>query len=339
MPLQSTRSEKSESLVGRFRRGPERTDTKSAAPPIALCLALRQARSVTWLCNERLGKEGMMSKLMRVVDERYQHGPLSSAGQPAAGESCGMADLLRLMGGDSAALASYGEAQLPVALRRLQAAEALFHEGAPAEALYFVRAGTFKSYRTAEDGYEQVLAFAGRAELLGFDGLDTGRHPNAAVALEDSSVYVVPLRDFLAAGPRCPAFDRLLQRAVSVALSRRGELAELMGAVAAEVRLVRFLLQLSQRMAACGQSPRRFHLRMGRRDIASYLGVAHETVSRSFAALARWGLVCVDNREVEILDMPGLKAFALNTRRQMEDGAHMGVHLAALRTGIEQCAA
>ena len=113
----------------------------------------------------------------------------------------------------------------------------------------------------------------------------------------------------------CRQLDQLVHRAVSSALTRRGELADVMAAVAAEVRLARFLLQLSRRMAECGQSPRRFHLRMSRRDIASYLGVAHETVSRSFGALARWGWLRVDNREVEILDLPGLKQFALNTRR------------------------
>ena len=116
---------------------------------------------------------------------------------------------------------------------------------------------------------------------------------------------------------------------------RRGELAEMMAAVAAEVRLARFLLQLSRRMDECGQSPRRFHLRMSRRDIASYLGVAHETVSRSFGALARWGWLRVDNREVEILDLPGLKHFALNTRR----GGRRGPRRRRLRSaGLHLCA-
>jgi CRP/FNR family transcriptional regulator len=79
------------------------------------------------------------------------------------------------------------------------------------------------------------------------------------------------------------------------------------------------MLQLSSRMEACGQSPRRFRLRMGRRDIASHLGVAHETVSRSFQALARWSLLSVSNREVEILDMDGLKTLAHCTRRHLDD--------------------
>jgi len=101
-------------------------------------------------------------------------------------------------------------------------------------------------------------------------------------------------------------------------LARSRELVDIMAAVASEVRLARFLIQHSRRMADCGQSPRRFLLRMGRREISSMLGVAHETVSRSFTALSSLGLVQVCAREVEILDMDGLGAFARSTRRQLD---------------------
>jgi CRP/FNR family transcriptional regulator len=72
---------------------------------------------------------------------------------------------------------------------------------------------------------------------------------------------------------------------------------------------------------------------MNRRDIASYLGVAHETVSRSFTALAGWRLVDVDNREVAITDMDGLRALSLGTRRQIDEAsrrclAHPAAHVA-----------
>lgn len=231
-----------------------------------------------------------------------------------------MADLLRLLGAGSEAVNA--GVDMPIPVRRLHTGDALFHEGAPADAIYFVRAGTFKTFCTAEDGYEQVLGFAVRGEVLGFEALANGTHPSAAMALEESSVYSLPLAEFQSLGRRLPELELLVHRAVSSALTRRGELAEMMAAVAAEVRLARFLLQLSRCMADCGQSPRRFHLRMSRRDIASYLGVAHETVSRSFGVLARWGWLCVHNREVEILDLPGLTQFALNTRRGVDDGPH-----------------
>jgi len=239
-----------------------------------------------------------------------------------------MADLLRLMGADGAGMVAGGD--LPVPIRRLHEGDTLFHEGSHAEAIHFVRAGTFKIFSTAGDGYEQVLGFAGRGEVLGFDAICTGQHPSEALALEDSSVYVLLLRDYVELGQRIPAFERVVLRAASAALARRGELADVMAAVAAEVRLARFLIHLSDHLAASGQSPRRFHLRMGRRDIGSYLGVAHETVSRSFTALVAQGLVRVDNREVEIVDMDGLKAFSCGTRRQLDDGPRLHGHHAGV---------
>ena len=55
--------------------------------------------------------------------------------------------------------------------------------------------------------------------------------------------------------------------------------------------------------------------------VSSLLGVAHETVSRSFSALAALGMVDVSDREVEILDMEGLKRFARSTRRHLDEPA------------------
>lgn len=258
-----------------------------------------------------------MGNVTRLLDEQTLVGIRTSVVKRGIGEQSSMSDLLQLLGGRVNDVPM--DLTLPIPLRRLHSGDTLFHEGGDAEAIYFVRAGTFKTFRTAEDGYEQVLGFAGRAEVLGFDALCMDQHPNSAVALEESSVYVILTRDLFSLGQRFPALDRMVHLAVSSALTLRGELANVMAAVAAEVRLARFLVQLSQRMAATGQSPRRFHLRMSRRDIASHLGVAHETVSRSFSALAGWGIVRVDNREVEILDMDGLKALSRSTRRNVDE--------------------
>ena len=211
-------------------------------------------------------------------------------------------------------------------IRRLRARDRLFHEGSRADSVYFVRAGTFKTFRTAEDGYEQVLGFSGRAELIGFDALCRGQHPTACVALEESSVFSLLIRDLIEPGRRTPSVDRMLAMAVSRALQQRNDLADVMAAVAAEARLARFLLQWSARMAGCGQSPRRFYLRMGRRDIASYLGLAHETVSRSLQTMVRWDLLSVNNRAVDILDMDGLKTLARNTRRPAGDMQPRAAH-------------
>jgi CRP/FNR family transcriptional regulator len=228
-----------------------------------------------------------------------------------------LSELLRLMG------AEVGDAALtdthPVAIRRVRCGATLFHEGIEAESIYFVSIGSFKSIRTAEDGYEQVLGFARRGELLGFDAVCMGNHPTAAIALEDSRVFAMRIQDVFTLSQRMPALDRVLHMAVSRQLTARAEIADVMAAVAADVRLARFLVQLSARMQAAGQSPRRLYLRMSRSDIASYLGVAHATVSRSFSALAAWGCLRVSNRDVEILDLPRLRAFSRSTRGLIEE--------------------
>jgi CRP/FNR family transcriptional regulator len=91
------------------------------------------------------------------------------------------------------------------------------------------------------------------------------------------------------------------------------------------VRLARFIVWWSNRMAERGQSPRRLLLRMSRRDIGSLLGVAHETVSRSFSNFVDQGLLRVDNREIEIMDFAGLKARTRNTRGLADDASSQGV--------------
>jgi len=239
-------------------------------------------------------------------------------------ESNPLRDLLRLLDSSDADADAGGTVDMAISVRRLHEGDTLYGEGARADAFYFVRAGTFKTVNTGEDGYEQVLGFTGRGEALGFDAIGMGRYGNEAIALEESSVYVVPLRTYFARGPRSRALDEAVFRAISHALLRRSELANVMAAVAAEVRLARFLTHLSQQMQSRGQSPRRFHLRMSRRDIASYLGVAHETISRSFGTLVAWGLVTVDNREVEIMDLEMLKTLAGGTRRTVDEHAHFG---------------
>lgn len=253
-------------------------------------------------------------------------------GAPAAS----LQDLLHTAGCEVQADASVAGFTVPV--WRARSGAALLHEGAAAEAVHIVRSGSFKCVKTSEDGYEQVLSFVGPGEVIGFEAISRGHHTASVIALEDASVFTLPLRELDRWRQRHPSLDRALQFALSRQLARSADVAEMMAAVAAETRLARFLVWLSGRMAERGQSPRRLYLRMSRRDIASLLGVAHETVSRSFSALADWGCLRVDNREVEILDEAALRACTRGTRGAPDDGARHGgaerLRPAARRTAV-----
>ena len=233
-------------------------------------------------------------------------------------------ELLAAMGAEVPPVALHSLPDLRVPVLRVRAGATLLHEGASPESVHVVRSGSFKCLKTSEDGYEQVLAFSGPGEVLGFEALSRGHHTCSVVALEDSTVFAVPLRELDHWRQCAPALDHALQFALSRQLARAGEIAEMMAAVAAETRLARFLMWMSACMAERGQSPRRLYLRMSRRDIASLLGVAHETVSRSFTALAEWGYLRVVNREVEILDPSGLRQCTRNTRGLLDESHRPG---------------
>lgn len=82
----------------------------------------------------------------------------------------------------------------------------------------------------------------------------------------------------------------------------------MLGTMRAETRVVAFLLNLSQRFVARGYSPVEFHLRMSREEISSYLGLTIETVSRALSHLRDSGLIAVQKKHIQLLDVPALKS-------------------------------
>ena len=233
---------------------------------------------------------------------------------PARSPAPGLFEVLRA--------ADPGRPDVPPLLRvrRLAEGATLQLQGARADALHIVRSGGFKCVHMLEDGYEQVVRLAERGEVLGFDGLCHGEHPTSAIALEDSTVWVLPVHELDAMPVRAPQLERALRSAVSRELGHAARMADMMSAVASETRIARFLVWMSDRAAERGESPRRLRLRLGRRDIASLLGVAHETVSRSLTTLVRAGVLTVDNRDIEIRDGEALLTVARGTRRGAPDG-------------------
>lgn len=241
-------------------------------------------------------------------------GTLAAAPRPPGhgAARCCMSELMRWVGLPH--LADLETDRLLVPLRRVMAEHALVVEGQAFETLFFVAGGSFKCVRTDMEGYEQVLGFALRGDCIGLDGMHNGHHASGAVALEDSTVAMMPFRELLDAGQRQPALLHLLHHAAGAELEHRSDTQYLMSPASAEVRVARFLLHYAGRQGAMGHSDRRIRLRMTRRDIASHLGVAHETVSRALTTLAQSGHIAVSYRDIEIVDALGLQDLQRVTR-------------------------
>jgi CRP/FNR family transcriptional regulator len=192
------------------------------------------------------------------------------------------------------------------ARRRLKRGEALFAAGDEFKAVYSVRSGFFKTSLVDGEGREQVTGFFMGGELLGMDGIGTGRYNGAAIALEDSEVCVLPYSLIEQIAAEIPALQRNLHAVLSREIVRDHGVMMLLGSMRAEERLATFLLNLSKRFTARGYSPSDFNLRMTREEIGSYLGLKLETVSRLFSAFQRDGLIEVQQKHVRIRNSAGL---------------------------------
>lgn len=191
--------------------------------------------------------------------------------------------------------------------------EYIFREGDPFTAIAAVLAGTVKTFVVDRSGHEQVRGFHLPGELIGLSAISNARYPCNAIALDTVMLcrFSFPQLALLAA--RLPGLQEQLFRLLSQDI---GKAALLAGDFSADERMAAFLISLSRRYAARGFSATRMHLTMGRTDMANYLRLAAETVSRVLRRFQDDGLIAVDRRELEIRDMDRLQALARAVLRE-----------------------
>lgn len=189
-----------------------------------------------------------------------------------------------------------------VTQRRVRAGQYLYRNGQPFHALYLVHAGFLKTCELSPDGREQVTAFRMRGDLLGVESIGLATYGCDAVALDDSVIWELPYPPVLEACQRMPELQSRLTEALAEEIRRDRAWMMTIGTLSAEHRVAAFLLDIADRMARLGFSARHFILRMGRMDIASFLSLKHETVSRALSHLEALGYISVQRREVKLLD-------------------------------------
>jgi CRP/FNR family transcriptional regulator, anaerobic regulatory protein len=182
----------------------------------------------------------------------------------------------------------------------------LYRAGEPSYALYAIKSGAFKSALTSEDGHEQIVGFHMPGDLVGFDGVYSV-HNCTMVSLEHSRVCELPLRDLEFLSQRVDGLLREVYTAMRREISREQAMCLLLARHTAESRLASFLVSMSHRLGSQRSSCNDFNLVMSRHDIANYLGLAAETVSRLISLLQYKGIITVDRRRVTILDSLALK--------------------------------
>lgn len=184
--------------------------------------------------------------------------------------------------------------------RTLDRGSALYRDGDPFHALYVVRSGSLKTFVQDDTGAVQILGFHLPGDIIGFDALAADRHMSQAEALERSSICELPYDRLQQVTSEIPALHRQLMRVVSREVIAEHQHMVVMGRQQAQEQLAIFLKSLSDRYHRLHRDGTMLTLSMSRYDIANYLGLVVETVSRLFSRLEEMGVLEVNRKSVKI---------------------------------------
>jgi len=194
-------------------------------------------------------------------------------------------------------------------LRRVEKGQVFIEEGQSARDFFNITLGTAKIYKMLPDGRQQITGFAGVGHFLGLAVSDT--YAFSAEAIEDTEMcrFTRPkLRGLLEEFPLLE--KRLLETACNELVAAQEQML-LLGRKTARERVATFLAMRLNEAVACGDPPNRLTLPMTRLEIADYLGLTIETVSRTLSRFKQDGKIALPSRdEVEILDPHWLSSVA-----------------------------
>lgn len=217
------------------------------------------------------------------------------------------ADCLARPDGDAPA------SEISVAPRILHRGDHLFRTAEPFQNVYTVRSGAIKTYVILQSGEEQVIGFHTPGDIVALDAIASGYYVCNAMVLDTSCVCPLPYEQLCRLSASSPDIQRRLMQKMSRRIVDHEGLLLILGQKTAEQRMAAFLLHHSKKQRQLGLSEVDVNLPMSRADIASYLALAVETVSRVLTRLQEAGLLKVQRSRVRILNLDNLATVAEET--------------------------
>jgi len=199
-------------------------------------------------------------------------------------------------------------AGLPATPRRFGAGDDLIIEGDAPSQCRVLESGQAFRHRTLPDGRRQIVGFALPGDFLGMNL--SGRHNFSADAIGAVTVCQFAKAPFGRFVEDRPHLLRRINELAIRELSQARDHMVLLGRRSADERVATFLLGWRERLVSLKGSSDTVPLPMSRQDIADYLGLTIETVSRTFTKLERRGVIEIIHGGISLLDAAKVEALA-----------------------------
>ena len=175
----------------------------------------------------------------------------------------------------------------------------IYGEKEPAEYVYQVKIGAVRSYKLLSDGRRQIGAFHLAGDIFGLE--NGSEHRFTAEAIVNTTVRLIKRRSLETVAQSDAMVSRNLLSMTTTNLQHAEDHMLLLGRKTSLERVAAFLIEMDKRLAAANVMA----LPMSRRDIADYLGLTLETVSRALSRLHELGIlgfIGTNQRQIVLLD-------------------------------------
>lgn len=175
----------------------------------------------------------------------------------------------------------------------------VYYAGADATRYFQVRSGVFKTYSVNTSGEELVTGFYYPGQFIGCARLNR-RYTDSAVALETATVCALPTNRISALceiGIEQTFLGSLAERESEIARHQRN-----LNQPRADARFAGWLIQVSEQVSRLGWCAIHIPVPMSRTDLASYLGMQLESLSRTSSRFEKAGLINASRNHIELID-------------------------------------
>lgn len=183
----------------------------------------------------------------------------------------------------------------------------LFHKGSAGSSLYLIEAGKVRITTLSEAGEELTINIHGPGECFGelamLDGLPRSA---SAIAMDQTTTYVLHREDFLAVLETHPAMVRSVIALLSGRVRHATEYAESLAFLDVQSRIAAILLALADRYGIKKQGIE-IDLRLTQTDLATYVAATRESVNKILGTLRDQGLIVVDGYTITVVNAAGLQ--------------------------------
>lgn len=194
---------------------------------------------------------------------------------------------------------------------RYSKGETVVLEGDPMDALVILNAGSAKAYRLTPDGREQILYVFSQGDFFGERNLLGGGGSSFTVeALEPVKTCVFGREDFFTLLRANPDIAVKILQELEKRMERMENALQSMGVRSLDGRIGSLLLDFAEKYGAAAPEGTLLHLPLSREGMASFLGIARETMSRKLGQLEAEGVIRSEGKNILILDSEALRASA-----------------------------